>query len=161
MPQPDESSRRDVPPLLRERSPARIVVAERDAALRELIIAQLLDDGHEVYGASSVYELLHLLAAGGSTIPPVDGADLIVLDENLPGMSGLEIVRRLRGARSRIPMLLLTASHSSELLRETARLGIQILVKPFSPADLSNSALLLMLTGSGPGAPNDRPAHRA
>src|SRR5262245_40287707 len=71
----------------RPTTPARIVVAEDDRALRALVIAKLLDDGHEVYGASSAPGLLRLLAAGGSTIPPLDGADLIVLDQDLPGSS--------------------------------------------------------------------------
>ena len=132
--------------LWRPTTPARIVVAENDAGLRELVMAKLLDDGHEVYAASSASGLLRLLAAGGCTIPPVDGADLIVLDQQLPGSSGIEIVRRLRLARSHIPFLLLAAHPTGELLREAKHLRVPVLAKPFSLSELSDTALLLMIT---------------
>ena len=132
--------------IWRPTTPARIVVAEDDAELRELVIATLLDDGHEVYGASSASGLLRLLAAGGSTIPPLDGADLIVLDQQLPGLSGIEIIRRLRIARSRIPFLLIAAHPTTELLREAKQFRVPVLVRPFSLSDLSDAALLLMIT---------------
>jgi DNA-binding response OmpR family regulator len=130
----------------RPTTPARIVVAGNDGEMRGLVIAKLLDDGHEVYGASSASGLLRLLAAGGSTIPPLDGADLIVLDQDLPGSSGIEIVRRLRIARSKIPCLLMAAHPSNELLREAKQLRVPVLVKPFALWELSNAALLLMIT---------------
>jgi two-component system OmpR family response regulator len=148
MRQSDEEQTGSVAPVWQPNAPARIVVAEDDRALREFVVAKLLDDGHEVYTASTASELLHLLAAGGSTIPPVDGADLIVLDQQLPGMSGIEIIRRLRGAHSKIPLLLMTTDPGAELLRETKRFRVPILIKPFSLSDLSNAALLLMLVST-------------
>jgi CheY-like chemotaxis protein len=141
----DEDSAVSVAHLWQPSVPARIIVAENDRALRDLVMAKLLDDGHEVYGASCASELLHLLADGGATIPPVDGADLIVVDQHLPGLSGIEIIRRLRIARSKIPFLMMTALPTSELLRETKHFRVPVLVKPFSLSDLSNAALLLMI----------------
>jgi DNA-binding response OmpR family regulator len=146
MQQPDDSPTGSAGDLWQPTAPARIVVAEDDHVLRELVMGRLLDDGHEVYGASSASELLHLLAAAGCTIPPLDGADLIVLDQDLPGLPGIEIIRRLRCARSPIPILLMIARPTRELQRETKLLRVPLLVKPFSPSDLSNAALLLMLT---------------
>ncbi|HMI89578.1 MAG TPA: response regulator [Polyangiaceae bacterium] len=141
----DEARPACVAPLWQPSEPARIIVTQDDPELRELVMTKLLDDGHEVYGASSARELLHLLAAAGSTIPPLDGADLIVLDQDLRDLSGIEIIRRLRGARSKIPLLLMAGFPSRELLRETKTLRVPILVKPFPLSDLSNAALLLML----------------
>ncbi len=132
-------------PLWQPSAPARIVVAEDNLDMRALLMARLLDDGHEVYGASSARELVHLLAEGGCTIPPFDGADLIVLDQALPGLSGIEIIRRMRSANSKIPLLLMTAFPTSELLGETRRYRVPFLIKPFSLTDLSNAALLLMI----------------
>ena len=132
--------------LWQRKALARVVVAEDDHVLRELLMAKLLDDGYEVYGASSAHELLRLLADAGCTIPPVDGADLIVVDHYLPDLSGLDIIRRMRAARSRIPFLLMTSRPTKELLSETKRLRVPLLVKPFSVYDLSNAALLLLLT---------------
>jgi two-component system phosphate regulon response regulator PhoB len=148
MPLPNEGLKCKMAPHWQPRAPARIVVAEDAQGLRELVMGRLLDDGHEVYGASSASQLLHLLADAGSTIPPLDGADLIVLDHDLPGLSGIEIVRRLRWAGSRIPLLLMTDCPTSDLLREAKVLRVLLLAKPFSLADLSNAALLLLLTGT-------------
>ena len=63
--------------------------------------------------------------------------ELIILDLRLPGMSGLDICKRLRSAESYIPILMLTAK-SSELDRV---LGLEIgaddyLTKPFSIQEL-------------------------
>jgi DNA-binding response OmpR family regulator len=148
MRRPEDSTTSNEDPRWQPSVPARIIVAEDDPDLRELVMGKLLDDGHEVYAASSASGLLHLLAAAGSTIPPVDGADLIVLDQDLPGLSGIDIIGRLRRARSRIPFLLMTAFPTPELIRETKRFRVPILVKPFSLSDLSNAALLLMLVST-------------
>ena len=64
--------------------------------------------------------------------------DLVVLDLMLPGIDGLEVMRRLRELdRERIPILLLTAK-GEEIDRVTGlRLGADdYVVKPFSPAEL-------------------------
>jgi two-component system OmpR family response regulator len=142
----DEKSMRGVAPYWQPSAPARIVVVENDDAHRNLVIAKLLNDGHEVHGASSASGLLRLLADGGATIPPLDGADLIVLDQQLPGRSGIEIIRRLRSARSKIPLLLMASRPTSALAQETKRFRVPILEKPFSLSDLSHAALLLLIT---------------
>ena len=144
--QPDPSSKGVTTAVWQPNTPARLIVVEDDDMLRELLTTKLLDDGYEVYGASSSRELLRLLAAGGCTIPPVDGADLIIVDQYLPDASGLDIIRRLRGARSRIPFLLMTGLPTPDLLSETRRLRVPLLIKPFSLSDLSTAALLLLLT---------------
>ena len=54
----------------------------------------------------------------------------------LPGIGGLELLRRLRGERERVPVVILTAKdHPSERVTNLT-LGADDLVKPFSPAEL-------------------------
>ncbi len=68
--------------------------------------------------------------------------DLVVLDLMLPGMDGLEVLRRLRrlgdgGARDRLPVILLTARGEESDRITGLRLGADdYVVKPFSPAEL-------------------------
>jgi two-component system, OmpR family, response regulator RegX3 len=144
MPPFDQSLTSARTPLAQPRAPSRVVVAENDDILRELLVTKLRDDGYEAYGAASAHDLLHLLAAAGCTIPPLDGADLIVVDHFLPGLSGLDFIRRMRSARSPIPFLLMTALDTRELVQEARRLRVTLLVKPFSLADLSDAARLLL-----------------
>jgi DNA-binding response OmpR family regulator len=62
--------------------------------------------------------------------------DLVVLDLMLPGMDGLEVMRRLR-ARERVSVILLTAKGEAADRVIGLRLGADdYVVKPFSPAEL-------------------------
>jgi FixJ family two-component response regulator len=64
--------------------------------------------------------------------------DCAVLDINLPGMSGLEVQRRLRAAFISIPAIVITSGEDASLAREALDSGaVELLRKPFS-----NQALL-------------------
>jgi two-component system response regulator ResD len=75
----------------------------------------------------------HALALHGER-----AADLIVLDLMLPGLDGLEVMRRIRNDRSRRPaIILLTAKGEASDRIVGLRLGADdYVVKPFSPAEL-------------------------
>jgi two-component system response regulator ResD len=79
------------------------------------------------------------IAADGSRALELAGderPDLVVLDLMLPGMDGLEVMRRLR-ARERVSVILLTAKGESTDRVIGLRLGADdYVVKPFSPAEL-------------------------
>jgi DNA-binding response OmpR family regulator len=63
--------------------------------------------------------------------------DLVLLDLNLPGMSGLQVLQRLRAAGSTIPVLVLTArSEVSDRVRALDDGADDYLVKPFDVAEL-------------------------
>jgi DNA-binding response OmpR family regulator len=65
-------------------------------------------------------------------------ADLIVLDLMLPGVDGLEVMRRIRSDRSKRPAIILLTAKGEESDRIVGlRLGADdYVVKPFSPAEL-------------------------
>ena len=130
---------------------ARVFVAEDDAAMRSMVVWALLNDGHEVYEAASGEELLSLVGAvaGGRRAESVNqggGVDLIVLDHRMPAIKGLTVARRLRRAQWSVPLILMTAFPSDELVNEAHQLNVHVLAKPFSLRDLSESALSLLLT---------------
>ncbi|MFV2177113.1 response regulator transcription factor [Actinomadura sp. LOL_011] len=110
-------------------APGRILVVDDDPTVAEVVARYLARDGHEVTCvADGRTALRHALVR-----PP----DLIVLDLMLPGMSGLDVCRRLR-ASSAVPIVMLTA-----LGAETDRLaGLELgaddyVTKPFSPRELA------------------------
>jgi FixJ family two-component response regulator len=61
----------------------------------------------------------------------------LILDQNMPSMSGLELAAQLRAGGSRVPMLLLTESPSEAILARAAAVGVaRVLPKPPTDHDL-------------------------
>lgn len=111
--------------------PANILLVEDEPAIQELIVANLTRAGHTVLRASDAETAQRLVR---EALP-----DLILLDWMLPGMSGVELARRMRAEeRTReIPLIMLTAR-----AEETDKvLGLETgaddyITKPFSPREL-------------------------
>jgi DNA-binding response OmpR family regulator len=108
-----------------------VLVVEDEPTIADVVSRYLQRAGYEteVVGDGSA-----ALAAVGSRRP-----DLVILDVMLPGMDGLEVMRRLRadGGTSRIAILLLTARGEEGDRVAGLQLGADdYVVKPFSPAEL-------------------------
>jgi DNA-binding response OmpR family regulator len=65
--------------------------------------------------------------------------DLVVLDVQMPGMDGFEVLTKIRtGATSRVPVVMLTAVGSERDVVRGFELGADdYILKPFSPAELT------------------------
>ena len=107
----------------------RIALIEDNEALAKGIAYQLRDAGHAV----------DLIGDGvaADTFLSQEGADLIVLDINLPGMDGLTILQRIRGRGDATPVILLTArSDTGDRVKGLDAGADDYLVKPFEMAEL-------------------------
>jgi len=110
---------------------ATILVVEDEPAIQTLIAVNLKRAGHEVVGALDAESAQRRI---NEALP-----DLILLDWMLPGMSGLELARRLRGdARTRgVPIIMLTARGDERDKVQGLETGADDYVtKPFSPREL-------------------------
>lgn len=106
----------------------RVLVVEDDPTVREVVGDYLRSAGLIVDEASDGFQALHL----AERTPP----DLVVLDRMLPGVDGLEVIRRLRRHRT-VPVILLTALGATEDRIDGLEAGADdYLVKPFSPREL-------------------------
>jgi DNA-binding NtrC family response regulator len=66
-----------------------------------------------------------------------DHYDVVITDLRLPGMDGLELVRRLHAAKPRLPLVLMTAFGTTETVIEATKRGaFEYLIKPFEMEDL-------------------------
>jgi two-component system NtrC family sensor kinase len=66
--------------------------------------------------------------------------DLIVLDESMPGLSGLEVLQRLREHDVQTPVIFATFHGNEDLVVEIIRLGVQAyIVKPFDPQEMEQA----------------------
>ena len=127
---------------------ARILVVDDDGEMRELVSMRLASDGYQVHEAVSGIDLLHVVESIAVDHFPLDGIDLIVLDNLMPGLTGLDAIRRLRAAHLETPMILMTAFPEPEVRREAAALGVSVLPKPFSLELLTSAVLLNLLAAA-------------
>lgn len=95
----------------------------------ELFTAALEADGHEV--------VVERDGRGGRDRALREKFDLVILDVQLPGMDGVAIVRELRAADVRGPIVALSSSAMPEQVQEGLTAGFdEYLTKPISPAEL-------------------------
>ena len=110
---------------------ARVLVVEDEPAQREILIYNLESEGYDVIRASSGDEALLLVDE--------DQPDVILLDWMLPGVSGIEICRRLRARIStrNMPIIMMSArSEEADRVRGLEIGADDYVVKPFSIAEL-------------------------
>lgn len=106
----------------------RIVVAEDDVAIRELLVHHLTREGFRCTETLDGPSTLRAMRAG---------ADLLILDVGLPVLDGFDVVRTLRREGREHPVLILTA-RSDEVDRV---IGLELgaddyVTKPFSPREV-------------------------
>jgi two-component system OmpR family response regulator len=107
----------------------RILLAEDDAEAAAFIERGLSELGHVVARAANGEDALHL----GAT----ETFDVIVLDRMLPVIEGLDVLRRLRAAGVRTPVLVLTARGGIADRVDGLDAGADdYLIKPFAMAEL-------------------------
>ncbi len=105
-----------------------LLVVDDDPRLRELLRRYLSENGFRVTTAADASEARSKLASFAF--------DLVVLDVMMPGESGLELTRALRG-EPRVPVLLLTAMAEPEDRVNGLEQGADdYLSKPFKPREL-------------------------
>ena len=107
----------------------RVLVVEDQPEMNALLVRQLTDAHYSVDGCLNGNDALDYLAGGAY--------DAVVLDVMLPGVDGLEVLRRRRAAGDKTPVLLLTARDGVEdRVRGLDSGADDYLVKPFALAEL-------------------------
>ena len=113
-----------------------VLVAEDNAALRRVIAFAMKGCGFEATTAADGVEAWELAEE--------QAFDLVVTDQQMPNMTGLELIEKLRTSppNAKTPVILLTAKGlelEGETLRE--RYGVSAMLhKPFSPSQLGSLA---------------------
>jgi CheY-like chemotaxis protein len=110
----------------------RILVVDDDRTTLRMLRLQLEAAGHEVETAGD--------GAAGLAKLNRSRFDVVLLDVWMPGMDGLEVLSRLRGAPSRPRVIVMTADDAPEtLLKAVREQAFGYVTKPVEPAELSDT----------------------
>jgi len=135
--------------------PKRVLVAEDDAAMRDLLLLVLCERGHAVECVSSGSQMISRLTARRPDGSLAERFDLIVTDVRMPGASGLDAIDQLRRAGGTTPVIAVTAFPHDSTRNRAERLEIQLLAKPFDLDALRAAveAILRPQRGARPAEP--------
>jgi DNA-binding response OmpR family regulator len=126
----------------------RVLLIDDDARLAELLHGYFDPQGVALVHAAAGQAGLAQLAAGGF--------DAVLLDVMMPGMDGLAVLRKLRDAGHRVPVIMLTARGDEADRVVGLELGADDYVaKPFSPRELL-ARLRAVLRRADPAAVADK-----
>ena len=129
----------------------RILIAEDDQVLADGLLRTLRASGAAVDHVGSGTEADAALMTNNEF-------DLLILDLGLPKMHGLEVLKKLRGRSSTLPVLILTAADAVDERVKGLDLGADdYMAKPFALSELEARARAL--TRRGMGAPSNTIKH--
>ncbi len=107
----------------------RILIADDEASIRGGLVDVLTDEGYEVTGVANGAEAIGAIAQCGY--------DIVVTDLRMPGVDGLEVLRRVRELSPQTLVLLITAYASVETAVEALRNGAHdYILKPLIVEDV-------------------------
>jgi signal transduction histidine kinase len=139
-PEDEKNGRTSESPAARR---ATVLLVEDETALRKLVFQVLTAAGHRVMEAANGEEALALSARHRKPI------DLLITDVIMPGITGPELVAKLRANRPRT-MVLYMSGYDRELLdRNSLEASAGFLPKPFSPRALLARIDELLAAGEG------------
>ena len=119
---------------LQSTRPCVVLLVEDDALISMAAADVLKDFGHRVIEAPSGTKALEILRAGAAV-------DLVITDQAMPGMTGMELAAEIRAAWPDLPIVIATGYAK---LPEGNGLGLTRLDKPYGQEDLAAAIARLM-----------------
>ncbi len=108
---------------------ARVLLIEDDPGIADTVCRVLQEEGHEVVVKTRGDE--------GYIYASTQPVNVVITDLRLPGLSGLELIRRLRAVQPRLPVILVTAFGTTDTAIEATKFGAyDYVLKPFAMPQL-------------------------
>lgn len=124
----------------------KILLVEDESLLRRLIAQFLRGEGYEIVEAGDGREGVERFSSGKPF-------DLVLLDLNLPIMSGVDVCRRIKLQRPEQPIIICSAAILDGHIAALAAMKVdQFLSKPYHPAELLNRITIELQRSTQPSA---------
>jgi len=126
----------------------KVLVVDDETSVVEVLSEYFSGQGYTVRTASNGEEALRTLAEFKPAV--------VLLDVRMPGIDGVEVLRRARAIDQGAAVIMVTANEDVELARETLKLGaFDYVAKPFDFGYLDQAVTMgLIQSGGGPSAPS-------
>lgn len=107
----------------------KILLADDDKNIRKVLVTELTEEGYEVFETETGISALEILEH--------DDFDIFLLDLNMPGLSGMDVLKRISFLRIPVEVIVLTAHATVITAVEAMKLGAyDFLTKPFKIEEL-------------------------
>src|SRR5262245_47004115 len=137
------------PDVAKKEVDMRILVVDDEEPLRKMVRLTLEAAGYEVGEARDGEQAFEAWSRHGPW-------DAVLLDQRLPGMDGVEVLRRLRGQDPAACVVMVTAYASIDLAVEAMKLGAtDFLRKPMTPETLRGAVAGALARRGAPPAPRE------
>lgn len=124
-------------------SPSSVIVVDDDGAVRNSLKFSLEIEGFAVRTYADGNALLNADAPHGACI---------VIDQNMPGMTGLEVLAKLRDRGVLTPAILITSHPNAALSKRAEASGIPVIEKPFFGSALLEAIRAAVADQSSPAS---------
>lgn len=107
----------------------KLLIIDDDRTILDALEMVLKAEGYDVVSAPS--------GEAGLKVFSDMSNDLVLLDWQLPGIQGREVLQKIREQSPHLPVIMMTAYGTSEMRQEVERLGaVAVISKPFGPEDI-------------------------
>jgi two-component system, response regulator, stage 0 sporulation protein F len=111
----------------------KILIVDDQLGIRILLNEVLQKEGYDTYQAANGFQALEMAQE--------DLPDLVLLDMKIPGMDGIEILKRLKAIDQTIKVIIMTAYGELDMIQEAKDLGaLTHFSKPFDIDDIRQAA---------------------
>jgi DNA-binding NtrC family response regulator len=111
----------------------RLLALDDDIHVLDAVAMMARSLGHHIEVHVNYQSLRDRLATGGVS-------DLLILDLDMPDISGVEVIHRLRSEHPGLPVMIASGHSTSSKLEEVRRLGVRVFLrKPFGAAELDRA----------------------
>jgi two-component system, response regulator, stage 0 sporulation protein F len=103
---------------------AKLLIVDDQYGIRILLNEVFQKEGYRTYQAANGFQAIDIVLQ--------DRPDLVILDMKIPGMDGIEILKRIKEIDSTIKVILMTAYGELDMIQEAKQLGaLSHFAKPF------------------------------